>query len=617
MIELSYESNVALQNVENCMDRVKGSTKSLNDAVVMPSAESREACTKSLAQDLDRLVHELFTGVDSLVKHMRQDLRALLPNQMYFNWEDLANRQKSRRDEQSIASPRKGGRHEEHSSELSELAIRLKAEIARKDSELKQLRKGSRVGLPQQPAPVRPQDEAKSDLRRVLYNSIDDTSLVKGLYLLLESLMDMTASTSAALILKNPEDDLLHTVVTVNTPQHELQTAKYPSLHGAQGDVFKSGIALNIEPPSEAERASHQTPTDEVSYMAEHRSDVPETAEKGKPLLAIMHALAYSNLSSGPKPQIDSAGTHYCRTPGLSKGCGILLFPVFSTHPTRPVGVMQFTKRGVAGREPGAPSELGSIFSIFDAKGKKDESHEQPKPPRTRRSSSESTLVFTEADELVVGGCKPMRYFLTRCQQKMGRCWFLDTRNTFHGKKVRSGNGHKDDITNLVAHFSPVQKIFRTRHSGKYVKYSHLLRSVSIKGQTGVMEVDAYMKHLEECWRRSADDWVSMESTQTTHKKDATRRRQRLRQAEAQLSTTEQEKDEYRKAYQSLKDEFQTFLNPSPPPERGVGGGGGGDTSQGAMSLAMAQAVQAAPQASSPTSSSRLPPIRRHDFLSS
>ena len=690
MMQLGVSSNIALQQVEEGVDRLQAETRTLSDAVAMPSHERRDAVTREVASRLSVCTGHLRSAVSVFVTAIRTDLRNVVPDARRLRGDDGGggggddargsgggsgggggaspypphgdgHRRRPHpggglKGSSSKASAAAAASSNATVAALREQVAQLRAALDRQDSEARRLRslvggggggssggnerrrqqqqqrrqhqpgetgggssKRDTAGVPPPPPPPPEQLHAgvvSPSRHRLSYVGIEDGALVASLFLCVESALHTVGASSAMLLLKHPTDDVLITAVTANVQQTALRTACYPCSGGAQADVHNSGIALNICPPpvnpatdaagsGEEARRGGSTHTEAEYVAAVRRGNRFGTSHAGGAafcLPAVPGAAAgggRSGLRAPAEPRAElapegggGAGLHYCRAAGLSRGHGLLIFPVYSSHPTQPVGVLQFYKKAQPLQQPPAAAaaaallgEVGGAHLIQGEQRQTQQQQQQPRPSKQAGASAAahhqppptSDLVFTEADERAVASCLPLRHLLRRCTERLGKGWFAEKDAAFHGggglsaSAVAAAAEAADvGVSVVVPRFAPVQRVFRTRQSGKYVRHSQMLKAVKVEGKAGVAEVDEYMQHLEACWKQAADEWVAMESVQSSVSKDATQRRQRLRQVEERLLTTSREKDQYRHAYESLQTECRSLRHEAQPQARQV-----------------------------------------------
>ncbi|KAJ9449575.1 putative 3prime, partial [Diplonema papillatum] len=123
------------------------------------------------------------------------------------------------------------------------------------------------------------------------------------------------------------------------------------------------------------------------------------------------------------------------------------------------------------------------------------------------------------------------------------------------------------DIPSQIESFSPKQLVFRTSTSGQFLKYSKLTNATAVGPSPSLIEIDLCMKRLEDCWKKTADEWVNMESSHVSVKNAINRSNRKLKASEDRLDRARQEKEEYREAYAFLKQELRSVVHsPKPPP---------------------------------------------------
>ena len=190
---------------------------------------------------------------------------------------------------------------------------------------------------------------------------------------------------------------------------------------------------------------------------------------------------------------------------------------------------------------------------------------------------------FNDEDEVtVVSSLKQLGYLMQRYKVDLSKTVFptdslhriIPYSDRCDLTPILEGMNEFSDVMN----YKPKQLIFRSKTSGHFMRYSQLVKASPVSlGQTSLVEVDGYMKGLEDCWKKTTDEWIAMESDQDGARHEAKRRRRKLKNTEEALSKSQDERNQYRMAFGLLKEEFRSFLDtnnnsslssPSPPPKK-------------------------------------------------
>eukprot|EP01063_Lacrimia_lanifica_P000464 TRINITY_DN10232_c0_g1_i3.p1 TRINITY_DN10232_c0_g1~~TRINITY_DN10232_c0_g1_i3.p1 ORF type:complete len:253 (+),score=41.01 TRINITY_DN10232_c0_g1_i3:183-941(+) len=182
---------------------------------------------------------------------------------------------------------------------------------------------------------------------------------------------------------------------------------------------------------------------------------------------------------------------------------------------------------------------------------------------------------FSDCDDHCVVQSKALAYLVRRYDEACTAWTFSkDVKTRFKGlvRKEGATGASTDGVPEYIASLRPVQKVFRTKTSGNFLRYSQVLSRSAVPVQTKatLVEIDAYMREIERCWKKSTDEWVIMEQSQNSVTAEASKRKRRLKQVEEKLGALEQEKDQFRSAYSKVKGELETLIaNPHPPAGQG------------------------------------------------
>eukprot|EP01062_Namystynia_karyoxenos_P073907 TRINITY_DN7071_c4_g2_i1.p1 TRINITY_DN7071_c4_g2~~TRINITY_DN7071_c4_g2_i1.p1 ORF type:complete len:575 (+),score=196.94 TRINITY_DN7071_c4_g2_i1:91-1815(+) len=213
----------------------------------------------------------------------------------------------------------------------------------------------------------------------------------------------------------------------------------------------------------------------------------------------------------------------------------MLCFPIFGITGSRPIGVVQLINK-----------QRGS-----------------------------GTKFSTDDEALVFRACQVLAYILSRYPCDLSRVTFdpamlhrlvplSDTKGCKMDSAIAADLGQdlpKSFRTDL-AEFVPQQLVFRTSHSGQQLKHSAVVAGDAVQGSANIVEVDEYMKNLEECWKKTADDCVVMEQVHSYTRDEFRKKKKRLKLVEDKLHATKREVDQYRTAYQMVKTELARVMSP-------------------------------------------------------